>query len=198
MEPDGTPIQYTCAPLVLPLQTREYFGYVVNALARAWARRRMREVRSCASAVHWHGVPDDQVVIIGQWSLRQIPLVHPTVISFAQSSRFHIAQIDGLSPLRQQWDVIRAMNLYQPYVLGSERIRRGIQAALNALSEGGIFIAGRTLEKDAQRNDVTVFQKRQGQAQVMERLGKGFEFEALATAYRSGAAARACPDPQPV
>src|ERR1039458_358747 len=185
LEPDGTPIQYTRAPFVVPLQSREHRAYLANALVRTWALRRTREVQSCASSVCWDGVPDYRVVNIGPWSFRQISLVHPTVLSFAENGRFTIAQIDGFSPLPWKRDVIRAMNVYQPYALTLERIRRGMYVALDALHDGGIFVAGRTVEKAAQRNDVTVFQKTRGRAHVVERLGKGFELEGIATEYNS-------------
>jgi len=185
LEPDGTPVQYTRAPFVVPLHVREHAAYIVNTLVRTWARRHTREVQSCASSVHWDGVPDYRVVNIGPWSLRQIPLVHPTALSFAQNGRFRVAHIDAFSELPLKCDVIRAMNLYQPYALPIEQIRRGIHVALDALRDGGVFVAGRTLEKAAQRNDVTVFQKTRGRADVVERLGKGFEFEGLATEYAS-------------
>ena len=186
LEPDGTPIQYTRAPFVVPLHAREHPAYLVNALVRSWARRRVRQLQSCASSVRWDGVPDHRVVSAGKWSLRQIPLVHPRALSFAQNGRFTIAEVDAFSALPWKCDVIRAMNVYQPYALSSEQIRQGVYVSLDALRDGGIFIAGRTLEKAAQRNDVTVFQKTHGRSHVLERLGKGFEFEGLAAEYDSG------------
>jgi hypothetical protein len=185
LEPDGTPIQYTRAPFVIPLQSREHSAYIANAVMRSWARRHTRAVQSHAASVEWATLPDYRVVKIGCWSFQQIPLVHPAALSFAENGRFRIAYIDALCAQPWKCDVIRAMNLYQPHRLRFEEIQRGIRAALYALNDGGIFIAGRTIENGTQRNDATVFQKSGGSVRVMERLGNGFEFEDLATQYRA-------------
>jgi hypothetical protein len=184
LEPDGTPIQYTNAPFVVPLHARESIVYIINALVRLWAKRHLQAARACASAVRWNPLPDYRVVNIGQWSLRQIPLVHPKVLSFSHKNRFTIAQVDGFRPLPWKCDVIRAMNLYQPYAMSIRQIEQGVYVALDALYEGGVFIVGRTMEDSAQRNDVTVFQKIRGVAHVIDRLGRGFEFEDIVKRVR--------------
>jgi len=185
LEPDGTPLQYTRAPFVIPLQSREHRAYLANAFMRTWARRHIPEVQSRAVSLEWESVPDYRVVEIGSWSFRQIPLVHPAALSFAENGRFRIAYIDALCAQPWKCDVIRAMNLYQPHRLAFEEIQRGIRAALYALNNGGLFIAGKTIEDGTKRNDATIFQKTGGLVRIIERLGKGFEFQDLATQYHA-------------
>jgi hypothetical protein len=71
------------------------------------------------------------------------------------------------------------MNLYQTGVFTAARVQQGIRAALDSIVKGGIFIAGKTMEMERARNDVSIFQKTQGRIRVVERLGKGFELEQL-------------------
>jgi hypothetical protein len=69
------------------------------------------------------------------------------------------------------------MNLYQTAIFTSAKILQGIRAALDSIVDGGIFIAGKTIEMEGARNDVSIFQKSQGRVRVVEKLGKGFELE---------------------
>jgi len=179
LEPDGTPIQYTKAPFVVWLPRREHPAYLLNALVRRWAGWRLRKLRLCSEPVSWRGVPDSTVINRGGWRFRQIPLVHPAVLSFAYNDRFRVVEANAFCPLPSQCDVIRAMNLYQTGVFTAARVQQGIRAALDSIVEGGIFIAGKTMEIERARNDVSIFQKTQGRIRVVERLGKGFELEQL-------------------
>ena len=183
LEPSGRPIQYTRPPFVVSVDVHEPVAYPLNVLARAWARRRLGDLRLCSADLRWNGVPDDQVISRGGWNFRQIPLVHPEVLSLARSGRFRVLQVDAFSLPPSKYDVIRAMNLYQPTVFAPEKIHQGVRSGLDSLNDGGIFIAGRTLELEGQRNDVSIFQKAGGRVQVLNRLGKGFEFEQFALKY---------------
>jgi hypothetical protein len=179
LEPSGAPIQYTRPPFVVPIDVPESFAYPLNALARAWGRLRLRDLRWCSAEVRWSGVPDEQVIRRGGWTFRQIPLVHPTALSHARSGQLRIIYADAFSPSSLKYDVVRIMNLYQPTVFPRARIQESLQVILGSLADGGILIAGRTIERERQRNDVSIFQRTADRVQVLERLGKGFEFEPL-------------------
>jgi hypothetical protein len=180
LEPNGTPIQYTKAPFVVWLPRREHPLYLLNTLMRAWARWQLKRQGLCDEPVSWQGVPDGAVINRGGWRFRQIPLVHPDVLAFACIGRFQIVEADAFCSLPSQCDVIRSMNLFQPAVFSDAKIRKGIRAAIESIVEGGVFVVGRTMESDGCRNDVSIFQKSRGRVRVVERLGKGFEFEQLA------------------
>jgi hypothetical protein len=189
LEPSGTPIQYTRPPFVVSMDAPESAAYPLNVLARAWGRRRLKDLRMCSAEVRWNGVPDEQVIRRGGWTFRQIPLVHPTALSHARNGRFRIMHADAFRQSPSKYDVIRVMNLYQPTVFPPGKIHEGLRAALDSLTDGGILIAGRTIEREAQRNDASLFQKLGGRMRVLERLGKGFEFEHLVITYQYDAAA---------
>jgi hypothetical protein len=183
LEPSGKPIQYTRPPFVVSVDVQEPVAYPLNMLARAWARRRLGDLRLCSADLRWNGVPDDEVISRGGWTFRQIPLIHPEVLSLARSGRFRVFQVDAFNPPPLKYDVVRAMNLYQPTVFTREKIHQGVLSALDTVADGGIFIAGRTIELEGQRNDASIFQKIGGRTLVLDRLGKGFEFEQIALKY---------------
>src|ERR1017187_2428380 len=189
LEPDGRPIQYTRPPFVVSIDVPESVAYPVNALARSWGRQRLQDLRLCSTEVRWNGVPDEQVARCGGWTFRQIPLAHPAALSHARNGRFRLVHADAFSPSQSKYDVVRVMNLYQPTVFSSVKIHEGLRVTLDSLTDGGILIVGRTIEREGQRNDVSIFQKTGGRVRVMERLGKGFEFEHSVIALQSDAAA---------
>lgn len=183
LEPTGRPIQYTRPPFVVSVDLHESAVYPLNIIARAWGRRRLGDLRRRNPAACWSGVPDQRVITRGGWTMRQIPLVHPAVLSFGRNGRFRLMQANAFDPSPLKYDVVRVMNLYQPAVFATDKIRQGLRLALDSISDGGIFIAGRTIETEGRRNDVTIFQKTNNRVQVLERLGKGFEFEHVAVEY---------------
>ncbi|MGA2962921.1 MAG: hypothetical protein ABSD96_14680 [Candidatus Korobacteraceae bacterium] len=184
LEPGGKPIQYIRPPFVVSIDIPESPVYPLNVLARALGRRLLRDLSSCCGDVRWDGVPDDRVIRHGGWTFRQIPLVHPVALSCVRSGHFRMIQADAFSPLPGKYDVVRAMNLYQPSVFSPSRIHEGLRVALNSLVDGGILIAGRTIEREGRRNDVSISQKTGGRARVLEHLGRGFEFEDYVTTYQ--------------
>lgn len=184
LEPGGTAIQYTRPPFVVSIDAPESAAYPVNIFMRAWGRRRLRNLRLCSSGLHWDGVPDERIITREGWTFRQIPLVHPTAVSDARRGRLRIVHADAFSPLPSRYEVIRVMNLYQPSVFTPAKIHQGLGIASDSLTEGGILIAGRTIEVEGRRNDVSIFQKIAGGMKVLEQIGKGFEFEQAALSYR--------------
>jgi hypothetical protein len=177
LEPSGRPIQYTRPPFVVSIDAPESLAYPLNALARAWGRLRLRDLRLRSAEVRWNGVPDERVITRGGWTFRQIPLVHPTALSHARDGRLRIIQADAFSPSPWKYDVVRVMNLFQPTVLSAAKIHEGLRLALDSLTDGGVLIAGITIESEGGRNDVSIFQKAGGRMRVLEKLGRGFDFE---------------------
>jgi len=189
LEPSSRPIQYTRPPFVVSIDVPERVVYPLNQLARAWGRRRLEDLRLCSAEVRWNGVPDEQVITCGGWTFQQIPLVHPAVLSYARNGRFRVMPADAFSPLPSKYDVVRVMNLYQPTVFPPGKIHESLRAILGNITEGGILIAGRTIEGEGQRNDASIFQKSRGRVRVLEKLSKGFEFEHFVTTYQYDTAA---------
>ena len=189
LEPSSRPIQYTRPPFVVSIDVPERVVYPLNQLARAWGRRRLEDLRLCSAEVRWNGVPDEQVITRGGWTFQQIPLVHPAVLSYARNGRFRVMPADAFSPLPSKYDVVRVMNLYQPTVFPPGKIHESLRAILGNITEGGILIAGRTIEGEGQRNDASIFQKSRGRVRVLDKLSKGFEFEHFVTTYQYDTAA---------
>ena len=189
LEPSGSPIQYTRPPFVVSMDVPERIVYPLNMLARAWGRRRLQDLRLCSAEVRWNGVPDERVIRCGGWTFRQIPLIHPAALSYARNGRFRIMPTDAFSPLPSKYEVVRVMNLYQPTVFPPGKIHQSLRAILDCLTDDGILIAGRTIESEGQRNDASIFQKSGGRVRVLDKLGKGFEFEHFVTTYQYNTAA---------
>jgi len=178
LEPDGTPIQYTNRSFVIWLPRPEHPVYVLNSVVRRWALRHIARLKASAKEVSWRSVPDTSVVEHKGWHFRQIPLVHPKVLS-TRNERFRVVEADAFLPSRFKYDVIRAMNLFQKNIFPTEKLRIGINSVFSSLSEGGLFILGKTVESEGARNDVSIFQKMSGRFVLIEKIGMGSELESL-------------------
>jgi hypothetical protein len=129
----------------------------------------------------WSQLSDNGLVHRDGWTFTKIPLLHPEALAFASScGRFAIVEADAFTSLTRPCDVIRAMNLYQTHAFDRAKIRQGLAAALDSLVEGGIFIAGKTIESEGSRNDVSIYRKVEDRFELLKTLGRGFEQEALA------------------
>lgn len=71
------------------------------------------------------------------------------------------------------------MNIFNRSYFPEERIKEGIRASLSSLTGNGVWIVGRTIEESHLRTEATIFQKRDGAFELLDRFGGGWELESL-------------------
>jgi hypothetical protein len=178
LEPGGEPLQYIRPPMVLRLVRAESaWGIALRPLLKHY-RARLRGLRMPPD---WVSEPNTRELLVPPWKLRRIPFTHPQARSLARADpRFRITTASVFDAVPGACQVLRTMNILNRIYFPEERIREGIRASLNSLTENGIWIVGRTIEEPRVGNHATIFQKRNGAFEVLDRIGDGWELEAWA------------------
>ncbi|MGH9530551.1 MAG: hypothetical protein ACRD2S_11615 [Terriglobales bacterium] len=171
-EPNGQPLQYINWPFVVSLQRPGSWRYPINRLIAARAKRRFDQLL----------LPDGWMESKGEaaYQVAKISCVHPRALQFSKRNpRFQLEARSVFECLPDSCDVLRTMNILNMSYFSTDRLIEGINAAFHSLKPGGIWIVGRTLEKDFS-NQVTLLRKEHGGWKVLDRLGGGSEIEELA------------------
>ena len=178
LEPGGEPLQYIRSPFVLPLAGGESRRHIVNRLMIRYALSKLARLRI---PQEWVNDPDTTGdLLVSPWKLRRIPFTHPRARALARlDRRFRITNASVFDATPNVCQVLRTMNILNRSYFPDERIREGIRASLSSLTENGIWIAGRTIEESQAGNQATIFQKRNNAFEVLDRIGGGWELEAL-------------------
>lgn len=180
-ERSGTPLQYIKAPFVVPLYHKESFRYPWNRWVARRARRRFDNLKLPAG---WSATQSTQSQRISHHGLdlrvRYIPYIHPEAIALTRQNHnfgFHERSVFDAAP--GTCDVLRTMNIFNRDYFSNQQLTEGVSAAFQSLRLGGLWIVGRTLEKD-HTNHATLLRRRENGWEVLERIGSGSEMEALA------------------
>ena len=164
LEPGGEPLQFVAPPFVLPLSGGESRWHVLNRLLIMRALSRLKGLR-IGEEDTWEPVSFEP------WEIGRIPCTHPRARSLATlDSRFQIASgsvFDGTPDVCQ---VLRTMNIFNRSYFPEERIKEGIRASLSSLTGNGVWIVGRTIEESHLRTEATIFQKRDGAFELLDRF----------------------------
>ena len=178
LEPGGEPLQYIRPPFVLPLAGGESRWHVVNRLMIGYA---LSKLKSLLIPREWVNGPDTTGdLLIPPWKLRRIPFTHPRARSLARlDRRFRMTNASVFDATPNVCQVLRTMNILNRSYFPDEQITEGIRASLSSLTENGIWIVGRTIEESQAGNQGTIFQKRNNAFDVLDRIGGGWELEAL-------------------
>jgi hypothetical protein len=182
LEPDGTPLQYIRPPFVVRLGQPEPKLFVLNWLLARSARRKWTGLRQSVDLPSSSTVTEDRIVDANGWEIRKLPLVHPEALELAtQDGRFSIRSHSAFARADQPCHVIRTMNIYNRAYFSEDRLREGVRAVLGSLTEGGIWIVGRTADEAATSHNATIFRKEDGGTlKAIQRVGLGSEIEELA------------------
>jgi hypothetical protein len=171
-EVDGTPLQYIKPPFVLSLHHPESWRNPLRRWVAARARKRFNKL----------GLPDawfEQPQGAG-YRVRTIPYIHPEAAALARSDpRFTFRHRSVFDRTPVPCHVLRTMNIFNRAYFSAERLGEGYRAIFDSLQPGGIWIAGRTLEEDL-TNHATFFRKAGNGWEVLDRIGGGWELEAMA------------------
>jgi len=171
-EVDGTPLQYIKAPFVLSLHHPESWR---NPLRR-WAAARFRKRFDALGLPEgWFEQPQGP-----GYRVRPIPYIHPEAAALARSDpRFTFRHRSVFDRTPTPCHVLRTMNIFNRVYFAEERLEEGYRAIFDSLQPGGIWIVGRTLEEDL-TNHATFLRKAGNGWEVLDRIGGGWELEAMA------------------
>lgn len=170
LEPNGQPLQYIKWPFVVSLQQKESWRNPISRLVDAGAKRRFDRLPR----------PDGWMESSVTYQISTIPFVHPRALQLSKRDpRFQLQTRSIFDCLPDSCDVLRTMNILNASYFSTDQLIQGINAAFHSLKAGGIWIVGRTLEKDL-TNHVTLLRKQEGGWAVLDRLGRGSEIEELA------------------
>ncbi len=194
LEPDGAAIQYIRPPFVLSLQEQIPWYYPVNSWLASKAKHRLDEIRKILNRCQWPG-DENAVLHFPPWTLQQVSLIHPRArFMRASDSRFEIRQHSVFAPLPAPSNAIRTMNIFNRGYFNESKLLQGIHAVFDSLSDGGIWIVGRTTEETRpSKNRASIFQKRGPSFFLRSRLNGGAEIEDLILS-NLGSASRMVPD----
>jgi hypothetical protein len=115
-----------------------------------------------------------------RYSVRRMPFVHPEARSLAaRDPRFQFRARSIFEYTPAACHVLRTMNIFNRAYFSEEQLCEGANAAFHSIKPGGVWILGRTLEKDLS-NQVTFLRRMDHGWEVLERIGKGSDIEDLA------------------
>jgi hypothetical protein len=187
-EPAGSPLQYVNPPFVVRLGQPEPMVFPLNWLLYRSALRRWRHVRkSWNIPEHWKDSLTQDPLHQGKFEFRKLLLIHPEALQLASEDlRFALHCHSIFEPSARVNHVIRSMNIYNRAYFSEAQLREGVRCVGESLLPGGIWIVGRTIDKNASTHEVTIFQKRaSGEFQVLQRIGPGSEIEDLALTVKT-------------
>lgn len=187
VEPSGGAVQYIRGPLVCQLDRREARSAIVNQWLAAHAHRLLRRRRDeFMDAIGALG--DRQTGQHGKLRLRKLPLVHPEAEHLAAvNPQFCVCVHSAFQALPTPVDVIRTMNIFNRGYFNQQRLRDGRDAVWHSLTEGGLWIVGRTAGTSAEKlsHTVSVFEKTANGFNTVAELGGGSEIADLALEPRA-------------
>jgi hypothetical protein len=172
-EANGTPLQYIRPPFVVPLDHPGARRYFLNRAIAAFARHQLRQARLPSNWMETSQGPGYRV--------RKIPFIHPEAAALLRTDpRFHFAcrSVFELTPPERACHVIRTMNILNRDYFSEQRLAEASTSIHGSLRPGGLWIVGRTME-DNFSNHVSLLQRQPTGWEVLERIGKGSEIEAL-------------------
>ena len=143
------PLQFVGAGMVLSARRNAPWRYIANRLVQRWVlRRHLEPARQLLQAslsnngelISGNGVPAQ---------VRRVPLFHPDCVAAARHDpRFTLGRHDLFAPSPRTYHVIRVMNVLTPEHLPEDLLRRAVCACATGLREGGLFVAGRTVDEE--------------------------------------------------
>ena len=171
-ELDGTPLQYIRPPFVVSVLHAESWRNPLRRLIAAHGKRRFSQLKLPKG---WAEQPQ-----ASGYRILPISYIHPEAAALARTdSRFKFSRRSVFERTELPCQVIRTMNIFNRSYFSAERLAEGYRAIFDSLQPGGIWIVGRTLEEDLS-NHATFFRRRERDWEVLDRVGAGWEMEAMA------------------
>jgi hypothetical protein len=183
-ERSGEALQYVWGPFVIRLMPPEPKALIVNYVMYRLVMRQAARIRSCLAQLAESLDGSDDWPATRPFRIRHISMIHPDALALQNlDSRFSIARHSVFEPLAEPADVIRTMNIFNRTSFPPERLIEGARAVRCSLKPGGLWIVGRTSNKQLLQHDVSVFEHQAGGFRLVERFAGGSEIEDLALKF---------------
>jgi hypothetical protein len=180
----GEVLQYVWGPFVIRLSPPEPRVLILNYLMYRLALRRAARVRSRVRTLAESLDCAGERAQAKRVRISKISMIHPEAQSLRdRDSRFSIARHSVFEPLPEPADVIRTMNIFNRTSFTRRRLIEGAQAVRCSLKPGGLWIVGRTSNKELLQHDVSVLERQTNGFRLVERFADGSEIEDLALEY---------------
>lgn len=186
IETNGAAIQYLSGPFVIRMAPREPHGLPLNWLLCKRAAAKLQQMRSEWKIPAAWLESNSAELTQGRFQFRKISVTHPEAENFARTDpRFTVRQHSAFDSLAEPVDVIRTMNIFNNGYFPPERLTEGARAVWRSLAPGGVWIVGRTVRQDPPHHQVSYFTRTESGFELIERVDKGSEIEALVLALKT-------------
>lgn len=177
VEPGGRPLQYIKSPFVVCLCPSEPLRYPFNHLVVARAKRAFQRL----------SLPQNlsEPIETNKYRIDKISCVHPEALDLSKGDPRFTIRLRSVFARTPGVDVLRTVNILNLAYFTTQQLIDGIHAAFDSLKPYGLWIVGRTHEKDA-TNHVTFFRRTDKRWEVLERIGNGSEIERFVTGGPDG------------
>lgn len=186
IETNGAALQYLNGPFVIQMIPGEPRRRPLNWWLCQRAAAKFAKVRS-----EWRIPPawlesKSAELTQGRFQFNKISVTHPEAEHLARTDpRFTVRQHSAFDSLPEPVDVIRTMNIFNNAYFPPERLTEGARAVWRSLIPGGVWIVGRTVRQNPPHHEVSYFTRTNSGFELIERLDKGSEIEALVFALRT-------------
>ncbi len=181
---EGRPLQYIRPPFVIRMTSPESWQTPVNRVLYESAQKRWADLAGKLWPLppSWLDPHGDAVLERGSLFLRKLPLVHPQAMALARvDPRFSIRRQSIFESAPAPCHVIRSMNILNRAYFSTAQLAAAMQAILESLRPGGIWILGRTIDDKEAHHNVSILRKSSKDGvEVIKRIGAGADVESIA------------------
>jgi hypothetical protein len=186
-EEGGAPLQHVIPPFVIPFVRPLPARWLAARLVSVFSRRGIARAWKAAQQAHWDDFLDDRAVEVDGWEIARIRLIHPDAIALSRRDPRFRLQPRSIFDVAPPAHVLRSMNILNAHYFAEPDLRRAVRAIFDSLTEGGVWIIGRTREETSPpENHVSIWQKKDGAFHLLHRLRDGSEIDHLIGQALSG------------
>lgn len=185
IETNGVALQYLNGPFVIRMIPGETRRRPLNWLLYRRAAAKLEKLRPEWKIPQAWLASKSAEFTQGQFQFRKIPVTHPEAEHLTRTDpRFTVREHSAFDSLAEPVDVIRTMNIFNNAYFPPERLAEGAHAVWRSLVPGGVWIVGRTVRQDPPHHEVSYFTRTESGFELIERVDKGSEIEALVLALK--------------
>jgi SAM-dependent methyltransferase len=176
----GDVLQHVFGPFVLAGQLEESAAYPVNRALKRWSERVLvpRARRALASDLAARDRPYFATKDVDGLVIQRLPLFSWRCLELLRrTARFRFLVHDVTEPPPTTATIVRAVNIITRDYFDLPTATRAIAHALQAVEPGGYFVAGQSRGLDPAAMRATVFRVHDAAAEVVARIGDGYELE---------------------
>ena len=108
------------------------------------------------------------------------PLIHPFCLEKVNNCKnFQFIRHDLFKKTRQQFDIIRAMNILNLAYFPEKKIKKAVLSIFHSFTGNGIFIVGRSNDESNGQTKTTIFERCETEFKVIEDINGGSEIKDL-------------------